>query len=63
MDDVAAGAWKMSLLQEHVKGDCCCSCDCCHYWIKECEVEESELLLMNHGKEKYESGTVVLSYS
>jgi hypothetical protein len=23
--DVVVGAWKMSLLQDHVKGDCCCS--------------------------------------
>jgi hypothetical protein len=51
MVDVAIGAWKMSLLQDHVKGDCFYSYDYCPYWIKECEVEEFELLL-NHGKEE-----------
>jgi hypothetical protein len=52
MADAAAGAWKMSLLHDHVKGECYCSFDCCNCWIRECEVEESELLLMNHGKEE-----------
>jgi hypothetical protein len=52
MDDAAAGAWKMSLLHDHVKGECYYSFDCCNCWIRECEVEESELLLMNHGKEE-----------
>jgi hypothetical protein len=44
MVDAAVGAWKMSLLQDHVKSDCCYSCDCC-LLDQECEVEESELLL------------------
>jgi hypothetical protein len=45
MADVVVGAWKMSLLQDHENVTVNVVATTVVCWIRECKVEESELLL------------------